>query len=92
MDPFQIEFHYFEQNKDPEIHISELPDFGNIGYYSSGDRFSESCAPRKMMHNRIDEIFWGHTFKNRPLFQFKGPRFLETPDLWVRCSRLFFFF
>ena len=44
-----------------------------------------------MMQNRIEEIFWGQTFKNIFLFQFQGPRFLEAPDLWVRCSRLYFF-
>ena len=54
--------------KNPENHIYELPDFRKIGPYSSGDHFSESCSPRKMMQNRIDEIFWGQTFKNTHYF------------------------
>ena len=68
MYPFQTKFHDFWTNKNPQIHISELPDFRKIGPYSSGDHFSESCAPRKMMQNRIDEIFWGQTFKNTSYF------------------------
>ena len=72
MDPFQIKFHDFWTNTNPETHISELPDFRKIGPYSSGDHFSESCAPRKMMQNRIDEIFWGQTFKNTPYFNLRA--------------------
>ena len=29
-----------------------------------------------MMQNRIDEIFWGQTFKNIPYFD------LRAPDFW----------
>ena len=76
MDPFQIQFHDCWTNQNPGIHISELPDFRKIGPYSSGDHFSESCSPRKMVQNRIDEIFWGQTFKNTPYFN------LRVPDFW----------
>ena len=38
--------------------------------------FSESCAPRKMMQNGIDEILWGQTFKNTPYFN------LRVADFW----------
>ena len=68
MDPFQIKFHDARKNKNPHLHISELPDFRKIDPYSSGDNFSESCSPRKMMQNGIDEIFWGQTFKNTSYF------------------------
>ena len=61
-------FHYVWTNKNPENHISELSDFQKISPYSSGDHFSESCSPRKMMQNRVDEIFWGQTFKNTSYF------------------------
>ena len=77
MDPFQIKFHHFRTNKNPKIHISELPKSPNpeirkIGPYSSGRHFSESCSPRKMMQNRIDKIFWGQTFKNTPYFNLRA--------------------
>ena len=33
----------------------------------------------------------GPNFQKHPLFQFKGPRFLEALNLWVRCRRRLFF-
>ena len=97
----------------PKIKKSELPDFQKIGPYSSGDHFSKSCLPRKIMQKGTDKIFWGQTFKNTLYFNLRAadfwkpltsdyvaqgcfcqqerpPRFLEAPNLWVRCSRLFF--
>ena len=60
--------------------FSRFPDFWEIGPYSSGDNFSESCAPRKMMQNGIDEIFWGPNFQKHILFHFK--------NLWVLATRI----
>ena len=57
--------------------MSDLPDFRKIGPYLSGDHVSESCSPRKMMQNRVDEIFWGQTFKNTSYFT------LGTSEFWV---------
>ena len=51
-----LQWHSYEV-KNPENNISELSDFRKRNPYSSGDHFSESCAPRKMMQDRIDEIF-----------------------------------
>ena len=59
-------------------HIYELPDFQKVGPYPSGRYFSESCAPRKIMQNGIDELFWGQTFKNIPHFN------LRTLEHWPR--------
>ena len=39
--------------------------------YSSGRHFSESCAPRKLMQNRIDKIFSGRAFKNTSHFNLR---------------------
>ena len=61
----------------PNFQVPRFPDFRKIGPYSSGDHFSESCAPRKMMQNGIDEIFWGRTFKNTSYFN------LRTSEFWV---------
>ena len=47
MDPFQTKFHDCWKIKDPKIHISEFPYFREIGPYSSGRHFSQSCAPQK---------------------------------------------
>ena len=55
-----------------------FPDFRKIGPYSSGDHFSESCSPRTMMQNGIDEIFWGRPFKNTFYFN------LRTLEHWPR--------
>ena len=33
--------------------------------------FPKVACLRKMMQNRIDEIFWGQTFKKHILFQFR---------------------
>ena len=85
MDPFQIKFHDFWTNTNPEINISELPDFRKIGPYSSGNHFSESCASQKMMQNRIDEIFWGQTVKNNHYFNFRASG-SWTWDLGTRIS------
>ena len=62
-----------QKNRNPHIWISEIPKSENpeirkIGPYSSERHFSESCSPRKMMQNGIDEIFWGQTFRNTPYF------------------------
>ena len=70
--------------------MSEPPDFRKMGSHSSGTHSSESVAPREIMRNRIDKIFWSQTCKNKPLFQFEGPRFLEAPDLWVCYGKRFF--
>ena len=51
--------------RNPQIWKSRNPE---IGPYSSERHFSESCSPRKMMQNGIDEIFWGQTFRNTPYF------------------------
>ena len=124
IDPFQIKFQDFQKIEYWSIRNSYIynmyiyiyiwtSNFQKIGFYSSGRHFSKSCAPRKMMQNRIDEIFRGQTFKNRPDFDLRaadfwkpltsdyvaqgcfsprknGPRCSEAPNLWVRCSRLFF--
>ena len=58
----------FWDPKFPDFQVPIFPDFRKIGPYSSGDHFSESCSPRKMVQNRIDEIFWGQTFKNTSYF------------------------
>ena len=69
-------FLIFGDPKFPDFQVPRLQDFRKIGPYSLGDHFSESCAPRKMMQNGIDEIFWGQTFKNTPYFN------LRVPDFW----------
>ena len=61
------------------IYICELPDFRKLCPYSSGKHFSKSCAPRKMMQNSIDEIFWGRTFKNTFYFNLRVPVFWKPP-------------
>ena len=79
MSPYRAIWTHFRSNYmmfEPENHISELPDFRKISPYSSGDHFSESCAPRKFMQNGIDEIFWGQTFKKTPYFN------LRAADFW----------
>ena len=46
----------------------QFPKFISLNFQISagplGRHFFESCAPRKMMQNSIDGIFWGRTFKN----------------------------
>ena len=69
-------FGIFLDSKFPDFQVPRFPDFRKIGPYSSGDHFSESCSPRKMMQNGIDEIFWGQTFKNTLYFN------LRAADFW----------
>ena len=74
LDLFDFKFTDFQVPRFPGHQISKFPDFQvprfprfpdfrKIGPYSSGDHFPESCAPRKMMQNRMDEILWGRSFK-----------------------------
>ena len=60
--------------------LSDLSDVWKIGSYLLGRKhFFKGCAPRKMMQNGIDEIFWGRTFKKTSYFN------LRALEHWPRC-------
>ena len=83
-------FGIFLDPKFPDFQVPRFPDFRKIGPYSSGDHFSESCAPRKMMQNGIDEIFWGQTFKNTPYFNLRPPYFWKPLTCGYVAAGAFF--
>ena len=52
--------------------------------------FRKLCASKNDAEPYRRNIL-GPNFQKHPLFQFKGPRFLEALNLWVRCRRRLFF-
>ena len=68
----------------------KIPKFWKTDTYSSGKHFSESCAPRKKMQNRVDEIFWGLTFKNTFYFNLRAAYFWKPLTSDARAQGCFF--
>ena len=66
MGPFQTQIHDFHQIQNPEIHISELPDFWK-NVYLSGRYFAKRCAPRQVIQDSIDKASGATLFKTHSI-------------------------
>ena len=72
----------------PGSQISRFPE--NRSLFVGRPFFRKLCASKNDAERYRRNIL-GPNFQKHPLFQFKGPRFLEALNLWVRCRRRLFF-
>ena len=72
----------------PGSQISRFPE--NRSLFVERPFFRKLCASKNDAEPYRRNIL-GPNFQKHPLFQFKGPRFLEALNLWVRCRRRLFF-
>ena len=72
----------------PGSQISRFPE--NMSSFVGRPFFRKLCASKNGAERYRRNIL-GPNFPKHPLFQFKGPRFLEALNLWVRCRRRLFF-
>ena len=81
-------FGFFLDPKFPGSQISRFPE--NRSLFVGRPFFRKLCASKNGAERYRRNIL-GPNFQKHPLFQFKGPRFLEALNLWVRCRRRLFF-
>ena len=72
----------------PGSYISRFPENRSLFV---GRPFFRKLSASKNDAERYRRNILGPNFQKHPLFQFKGPRFLEALNLWVRCRRRLFF-
>ena len=77
LDPVHARFFNLHKIENPQNQKIWTSNFQKIGPYLSERHFSESCAPRKNVQNRIDEMLWGQTCKHSFYFN------LRISELWV---------
>ena len=78
----------FLDSKIPDFQVPRFPE--NRSLFVGRPFFRKLCASKNGAERYRRNIL-GPNFQKHPLFQFKGPRFLQALNLWVRCRRRNFF-
>ena len=87
MHPFQIKFYNICTNKNPEIHISELPDFQEIGpskFFFFGKAFFQKLCASENDAERYRQRMKGTNFQTHLLFEFSSRQSGFTMSFWIQ--------